>query len=70
MLAYKYRKLIYFSFILFFFFVLIGVLSAQYMPRYIRGNLKGDYYVNQTLENIEKGNPMGVYGDGSIGEVL
>ena len=64
MLAYKYRKLIYFSFILFFFFVLIGVLSAQYMPRYIRAIL-GDYYVNQTLENIEKGNPMGVYGDGS-----
>ena len=64
MLAYKYRKLIYFSFILFFFFVLIGVLSAQYMPRYIRVIL-GDDYVNQTLENIEKGDPMGVYSVGS-----
>ena len=64
MLAYKYRKLIYFSFILFFFFALIGALSAHYMPRYVRGILS-DTYVNKTLENIEKGDPMAMYKDGS-----
>ena len=60
MLAYKYRKLIYFSFILFFFFALVGALSAYYEPRYVR-SIMGDTYVNKTLENIERGDPMAVY---------
>ena len=60
MLAYKYRKLIYFSFILFFFFALLGALSAYYEPRYVR-SIMGDTYVNKTLENIERGDPMAVY---------
>ena len=64
MLAYKYRKLIYFSFILFFFFALVGALSAYYEPRYVR-TIMGDTYVNKTLENIERGDPMAVYKQGS-----
>ena len=64
MLLYKYRKLIYFSFILFFFFACIGALSAHYQPRYVR-DVMGDTYVNRTLENIEKGDPMAVYKSGS-----
>ena len=64
MLAYKYRKLIYFSFILFFFFALVGTLSAYYEPRYVRA-IMGDMYVNMTLENIENGDPMAVYKQGS-----
>jgi len=64
MLAYKYRKLIYFSFILFFFFALVGALSAYYEPRYVRA-IMGDMYVNMTLENIENGDPMAVYKQGS-----
>ena len=63
-LAYKYRKLIYFSFILFFFFALVGALSAHYEPRYVRA-IMGDMYVNMTLENIENGDPMAVYKQGS-----
>ena len=63
-LAYKYRKLIYFSFILFFFFALVGALSAYYEPRYVRA-IMGDMYVNMTLENIENGDPMAVYKQGS-----
>ena len=62
-LAYKYRKLIYFSFILFFFFALVGALSAYYEPRYVRA-IMGDMYVNMTLENIENGDPMAVYKPG------
>ena len=64
MLAYKYRKLIYFSFILFFFFALVGALSAYYEPRYVRA-IMGDMYVNMTWENIENGDPMAVYKQGS-----
>ena len=64
MLAYKYRRLIYFSFILFFFFALVGGLSAHYEPRYIRA-VMGNNYVNHTLENIERGDPMGVYNQSS-----
>ena len=64
MLAYKYRRLIYFSFILFFFFALVGTLSAYYEPRYVRA-IMGDMYVNMTLENIENGDPMAVYKQGS-----
>ncbi|GIZ16468.1 stage II sporulation protein M [Capnocytophaga catalasegens] len=63
-LVYKHRKIIYFSFILFFFFVFLGVISARYDDEFVRVVL-GDYYVNMTLDNIEKGDPMAVYKSGS-----
>ncbi|MBO0358776.1 stage II sporulation protein M [Hymenobacter sp. BT186] len=48
------------SLILFTVFTLIGVLSAAYDDTFVRVVL-GDAYVNQTLENIKKGDPMAVY---------
>jgi uncharacterized membrane protein SpoIIM required for sporulation len=48
------------SFIIFGIFVLIGVVSTHFdndFPRLILG----DDYVNMTLENIQKNDPMGVY---------
>ena len=62
--AYKHRRLIYFSFILFFFFALIGGLSAHYHSHYVRG-MMNDTYVNQTLENIANGDPMAIYKNGT-----
>jgi uncharacterized membrane protein SpoIIM required for sporulation len=53
------RALIY-SFLFFSCFVFIGVLSAYYDENFIRLIL-GDGYVNMTNENIEKGDPFGVY---------
>ncbi|MBO0948903.1 stage II sporulation protein M [Fibrella forsythiae] len=46
-----------------FFFIacFIGWLSAVNDPTFVRLIL-GDGYVNMTLENIKKGNPLGVYG--------
>ncbi|RYF69871.1 MAG: stage II sporulation protein M, partial [Cytophagaceae bacterium] len=46
-----------------FFFIacFIGWLSALNDPTFVRLIL-GDEYVNMTLENIKKGNPLGVYG--------
>jgi uncharacterized membrane protein SpoIIM required for sporulation len=48
------------SLVLFTVFTLIGALSAAYDDTFVRVVL-GDAYVNQTLENIDKGDPMAVY---------
>ena len=47
---------------IFFFGMLIGVVSTVYDPDFPRIIL-GDYYVNMTLENINNGEPMKVYKD-------
>ena len=49
-----------YAFLFFSCFVLIGILSAHYDENFIRLIL-GDGYVNMTNENIEKGDPFGVY---------
>ena len=51
-----------YSFMIFSFAFLIGVLAALLEPDFLRVAL-GDGYVDMTLENIEKGDPMGVYKD-------
>ena len=48
------------SLILFTVFTLLGTLSAAYDDSFVRVVL-GDAYVNKTLENIERGDPMAVY---------
>ncbi len=57
---YKYRKFLYFSFAVFIIFVAIGAFSASQDGDYVRYIL-GDSYVDMTLENIKKGDPMAVY---------
>jgi len=64
LLIYEYKRYLIYAFILFFITVGIGVISARYDSSFVRLIL-GDGYVNQTLENIKKGNPMAVYGSGS-----
>jgi uncharacterized membrane protein SpoIIM required for sporulation len=64
LLVYEYRRYLVYAFALFFVTVSIGVLSACYDRDFVRLIL-GDDYVNMTLENIKKGNPMAVYGSGS-----
>ncbi len=56
------RKEILMSAIIFFGAALIGVFSCAYDDSFVRLIL-GDGYVDMTLRNIEKGNPMGVYQD-------
>ncbi|RPD50346.1 stage II sporulation protein M [Hymenobacter sediminis] len=48
------------SLVLFTLFTAIGALSAAYDDTFVRVVL-GDAYVNQTLANIERGDPMAVY---------
>jgi uncharacterized membrane protein SpoIIM required for sporulation len=59
-LAYNYRKYIYYSLIIFLISVVVGVLSTIQDNNFLRIIL-GDKYVNMTIENIEKGDPMAVY---------
>jgi len=56
----RYRKDLLYAFLFFFIFFLVGWLSAAKDDHFIRLIL-GDSYVNMTNENIEKGDPFGVY---------
>jgi uncharacterized membrane protein SpoIIM required for sporulation len=60
LIFYTHRKLLLYSFLFFFVFCLMGVLSAKYDNSFLR-LLLGDNYVNQTNENIAKGDPFGIY---------
>ncbi|WP_396637286.1 stage II sporulation protein M [Maribacter sp. R77961] len=48
------------AFLVFLFFCIVGAFSAANEGDFVRSIL-GDAYVNMTLENIEKGDPMAVY---------
>ncbi|MGS2727061.1 stage II sporulation protein M [Psychroserpens sp. BH13MA-6] len=64
MIVFEYRRYVYYAFAIFLSFVAIGALSAHYDDAFVRLIL-GDNYVNQTLENIEAGDPVAVYKSGS-----
>jgi uncharacterized membrane protein SpoIIM required for sporulation len=64
LIVYQYRRYVLYSFIVCALFTMIGVISAANDQDFVRIIL-GDEYVNMTLENIEKGNPVAVYKSGS-----
>lgn len=64
LIVYQNRRYMLYAFALFFVFTFIGVLSAAKDDTFVR-LIMGDDYVNMTLENIEKGNPVAVYKSGS-----
>jgi len=60
LLIFKNRFKLLYAFLFFILAICIGVLSSaddESFARYILG----DYYVNMTIENIEKGEPLAVY---------
>ncbi len=57
------RKPLFYSFLITAIATSIGVLSTMMDDTFVR-LIMGDGYVNMTLENIEKGDPTGVYGTG------
>lgn len=57
---YQSRKQLLYSFLIFLTACLIGAVSAAHDDSFVRLIL-GDSYVNMTLENIDKGDPMAVY---------
>jgi uncharacterized membrane protein SpoIIM required for sporulation len=61
-LIYSARKELLFSLIVFIIAFVIGVVSTSKNPQFASAILGKDY-VKMTLENIKKGDPMGVYKD-------
>ncbi len=64
LVVYQNRRYVLYAFLLFFVFTAIGAISAANDMDFVR-LIMGDGYVNMTLENIEKGNPVAVYKSGS-----
>ncbi len=60
------RRELLLSFVVFATAMLIGALSARHDPTFVR-LIMGDHYVDMTLENIRKGEPMAVYGSSDEG---
>jgi uncharacterized membrane protein SpoIIM required for sporulation len=61
--VYKHRRVMLFSFFIFFLFYTVGYFTAQQDPGFIR-EVFGNAYVDETEENIAKGNPFGIYQGG------
>jgi uncharacterized membrane protein SpoIIM required for sporulation len=55
----SHKQLLY-AFIIFVVAMLVGIVSAAYDDSFVRLIL-GDSYVNMTIDNINKGDPMAVY---------
>lgn len=65
-LIYHSHRQLLFAFLIFAVAALVGGVSAAHDDSFVRLIL-GDSYVNMTLENIEKGDPMAVYkGSGEV----
>ncbi|MEN4761478.1 stage II sporulation protein M [Chryseobacterium sp. C39-AII1] len=64
MLVYEYRRYLLYAFLFFILFTSIGVLSGIY-DKGFANIILGEGYVNDTIDNIKKGNAVGVYQSGS-----
>jgi uncharacterized membrane protein SpoIIM required for sporulation len=62
--VYKHRRVMLFSFFIFFLFYAVGYFTAKQDPTFIR-EVFGNAYVDETEENIAKGNPFGIYQGGN-----
>lgn len=58
----KYHNLLLISFVVGIIGTLLGVVSQLYDESFVR-IIMGDDYVNQTIERIKNGNPIGIYGE-------
>lgn len=64
LIMHQYRRILWYSMLIFLFFCILGAISAKQDQTFIRLIL-GDGYVNNTLENIAKGDPVAVYKSGA-----
>ncbi len=60
----KHHRVVLFSFIVFMIFFSIGFFVSR-QDEGVARSFFGDGYVDKTLENIEKGNPFGIYESGN-----
>lgn len=61
---YQHQRTLLYAFLVFAAAIFIGAISSLYDDTFVRLIL-GDRYVNETLNNIESGNPTAIYGSGS-----
>ena len=61
--VYRHRRVMLFSFFIFFLFYSVGYFTARQDPAFIR-EVFGNSYVDETENNIAKGNPFGIYQGG------
>lgn len=57
---YRSRKHLLFALCLFLFWAILGAVTTDFNPDFPR-SVMGDGYVDMTLDNISKGDPLGVY---------
>lgn len=60
----KHHQLLLYSFIVFLIATIIGIVSQLVDDNFVRIIL-GDAYVDETLDRIKRGNPIGIYGEGN-----
>lgn len=60
----RYHNYLFYSFLVTAIATLVGILSQLYDDSFVRLIL-GDYYVDETIERIKHGNPIGIYGEGN-----
>jgi uncharacterized membrane protein SpoIIM required for sporulation len=60
----KYRKQLLYSFIVTAVATILGIFSQRFDDSFSRLIL-GDEYVDNTIERIKNGNPLGIYGEGN-----
>lgn len=60
-LLFEHRKQLFYALVISVVAGLLGAISARYDETFAR-LIMTDNYINMTLENIEKGNPLAVYG--------
>jgi uncharacterized membrane protein SpoIIM required for sporulation len=58
------RRPLFFSFLIFLLACIIGFISAHYDESFVRLIL-GDAYVDQSIDNIRKGDPAAIYASGN-----
>lgn len=68
-LLWEKRRTLLFALVFFVFSVAVGAVSASRDATFMRLIL-GDEYVDMTLENIERGTPMGVYAQGTPAQMF
>lgn len=60
----KHHRAVFFSFVIFLIFFAIGFFASKQDENVVR-SFFGDGYVDGTLDNIENGNPFGIYETGN-----
>jgi len=63
------QKQLFLSFFIFLLCGLLGFISEMYDENFVR-LIIGDHYVDETIQRIKNGNPLGIYGESDEGSMF